>query len=148
MRRSGLQITTTLDLDMQTLAQAVVAQKVAELQPKVDLSNAALVALKPGANEILAMVGSADFDNAAISGQVNVATSPRQPGSAIKPVLYATALSDNLISPASVLWDVPVTYTSTRRPTTPRPTTTDLPRPGDRAHGPGQQLQYPRRQAA
>ena len=111
IRRSGLQITTTLDLDMQTLAQTVVAQKVAELQPKVDLSNAALVALKPGANEILAMVGSADFDNTAISGQVNVATSPRQPGSAIKPVLYATALSDNLISPASVLWDVPVTYT-------------------------------------
>lgn len=110
IRRSGLQITTTLDLDMQTLAQSVVAQKVAELQPKVDLSNAALVALKPGANEILVMVGSADFDNTAISGQVNVATSPRQPGSAIKPVLYATALSDNLISPASVLWDVPVTY--------------------------------------
>ena len=110
VHRSGLQITTTLDLDMQTLAQTVVTQKVAELQPKVDLSNAALLALKPGANEILVMVGSANFDNTAISGQVNVATSPRQPGSAIKPVLYATALSDNLISPASVLWDVPVTY--------------------------------------
>jgi hypothetical protein len=57
------------------------------------------------------MVGSADFNDATIAGQVNVATSMRQPGSAIKPVLYATALNDNLVSPASVLWDVPVTYT-------------------------------------
>jgi membrane carboxypeptidase/penicillin-binding protein PbpC len=59
------------------------------------------------------MVGSADFANAAIDGQVNVAVSLRQPGSAIKPVLYATAFDDNLISPASVLWDTPVTYTLT-----------------------------------
>ena len=76
---------------MQTVAQTVVAQQVAELQPQFDLSNAALVALRPGADEILAMVGSADFDDAAIDGQVNVAISPRQPGSAIKPMLYATA---------------------------------------------------------
>jgi 1A family penicillin-binding protein len=111
LRRSGLTITTTLDLDMQNLAQTIVAAKVAELHPKFDLSNAALVTLQPGANEILAMVGSADFNNTAISGQVNVATSPRQPGSAIKPVLYAVAFDDNLISPATVLWDTPVTYT-------------------------------------
>ncbi|MCO6450689.1 MAG: transglycosylase domain-containing protein [Caldilineales bacterium] len=110
-RRAGLQITTTLDLDMQQLAQTTVTQKVAELQPKHDLSNGALVALKPGSNEILVMVGSADFTDETIDGQVNVATSLRQPGSSIKPILYATALSDNLISPATVLWDIPVTYT-------------------------------------
>jgi hypothetical protein len=57
------------------------------------------------------MVGSADFNNDAIAGQVNVAMSPRQPGSAIKPILVAAALEDNLISPASVIWDIPVTYT-------------------------------------
>ena len=57
------------------------------------------------------MVGSADFNDAAIAGQVNVTISRRQPGSAIKPVLYATAISDTLISPATVLWDIPVTYT-------------------------------------
>ena len=111
MRRGGLQVQTTLDMPMQQIAQQVVAENVAELQPVYDLSNAALVALKPGSGEILAMVGSADFANDEISGQVNVAVSPRQPGSAIKPILYATAFEDNLISPASVLWDVPVTYT-------------------------------------
>lgn len=109
--RAGLQITTTLDLEMQNLAQATVTTKVAEARPRFDLTNGALVALRPGANEVLAMVGSADFNDAGISGQVNVATSPRQPGSAIKPVFYATALNDNLASPATVLWDIPVTYT-------------------------------------
>ncbi len=109
-RRSGLQVTTTLDLTFQELAQAIVAEHVAELQPRYDLSNAALVALKPDTGEVLAMVGSADFANAAIHGQVNVAISPRQPGSAIKPILYAVALDTGLISPATVLWDTPVTY--------------------------------------
>jgi len=109
--RAGFQLFTTLDLDMQSLAQQVVANKVAELQPVFDLSNAALVAIKPGTAEILVMVGSADFLNDDIAGQVNVAVSPRQPGSAIKPILYAAAIEDNLVAPASVLWDVPVTYT-------------------------------------
>jgi membrane peptidoglycan carboxypeptidase len=100
MKRSGLQITTTLDLKTQTVAQDIIKKKVTELKPAHDLSNAALVALQPGSNGIVAMVGSADFNDAAIAGQVNVTISRRQPGSAIKPVLYATAISDTLISPA------------------------------------------------
>ncbi|MFZ2486620.1 MAG: transglycosylase domain-containing protein [Anaerolineae bacterium] len=110
LARSGWQITTTLDLPMQTLAQNTVSTQVAEVQADYDLSNAALVALQPGSGQILALVGSADFNNAAIDGQVNVATSLRQPGSAIKPMLYATAFNDALLSPASVIWDVPVSY--------------------------------------
>lgn len=109
-RRAGFQVIASLDLEMQRLAEGIVAARVAEFQPVYDLSNAALVALQPGTAEILAMVGSADFGNAAIAGQVNVALRPRQPGSAIKPLLYAAAFEDNLISPASVLWDIPVTY--------------------------------------
>jgi penicillin-binding protein 1C len=111
VRRAGLQITTTLDLPIQQLAQKTVTEKVKQLQPKYDLSNGALVAMRPGSGEIMAMVGSASFNDLKISGQVNVATSPRQPGSAIKPVLYALAFDQKLISPASVLWDIPVTYT-------------------------------------
>jgi penicillin-binding protein 1C len=109
--RAGFQITTTLDLPMQTLAQEMVRRQVDALRGQFDLNNAALVAMKPPTGEILVMVGSADFANEAIAGQVNVATRLRQPGSAIKPVLYATAINDNLVSPATVLWDVPVTYT-------------------------------------
>lgn len=110
-RRAGFKIFTTLDLEMQKWAESVVATRVAELRPLYDLSNAALVAMMPGSAQILVMVGSADFYDDTIAGQVNVALQPRQPGSAIKPVLYATAIEDNLISPATVLWDVPVTYT-------------------------------------
>jgi len=109
-RRSGLQITTSLDLTMQTLAQELVAEQVAKAEAQFDLSNAALVAMRPHSAEILVMVGSADFDDPAIAGQVNVAVSLRQPGSAIKPILYAAAFDRDLISPATVLWDTPITY--------------------------------------
>ncbi|MFN8440762.1 MAG: transglycosylase domain-containing protein [Caldilineaceae bacterium] len=108
---AGLRITTTLDLHIQALAQKAVSETVARLASASNMSNAALVALKPNSGEILAMVGSADFNNDAIDGQVNVSVRLRQPGSAIKPLFYATALEDNLISPATVLWDIPVSYT-------------------------------------
>ncbi len=110
--RAGLNIHTTLDLSMQRMAQQLVARKVAEFREPYDLSNAALVAMRPNSGEIVVMVGSADFTDTTIAGQVNVARSLRQPGSAIKPVLYAAALEDNLISPATVLWDTPITYTA------------------------------------
>jgi penicillin-binding protein 1C len=110
VRRTGMDILTTLDYEMQQMAQRIVAEQVTQLRPTYDLSNAALVALKPGTAEILTMVGSADFDNVAISGQVNVAVRQRQPGSAIKPVLYALALNDLQISPATVIWDVKAEY--------------------------------------
>lgn len=109
-RRAGLNIITTLDLRMQEMAQQIVAEKVAELQPQFDLNNGALVAIKPGNAEILAMVGSADFNNEEIDGQVNVAVSLRQPGSSIKPLLFAVALDEEIISTASVLWDTPISY--------------------------------------
>lgn len=110
VRRGGLHIFTTLDLQLQEIAQATVSNKVAELSTAFDMNNAALVAMKPGTAEILAMVGSADYTNDAIDGQVNVATRLRQPGSSIKPILYGIAIEDNLISPATVLWDTPVRY--------------------------------------
>ena len=58
---------------MQELAQRTVSEQVEQLREQYNLSNAALVALKPGTAEILAMVGSADFNNKEIAGQVNVA---------------------------------------------------------------------------
>ncbi len=108
--RAGLHITSTLDLPMQLLAEEIVKEQVGKLRPVYDLSNAALVAMKPGSAEVLVMVGSANFDDDSIDGKVNVATSLRQPGSSIKPILYATAMNDNLISPATVIWDLKAEY--------------------------------------
>lgn len=130
VERSGLRIYTTLDLRMHQLAQQIVSEQVAVLQPRYDLSNAALLVLKPGTAEILAMVGSADFENVGISGQVNVATRQRQPGSAIKPILYALAMDDQLISPATVIWDLEAAYRISRTDTY-RPRNYD-----ERFHGP------------
>ncbi|MBP8293674.1 MAG: transglycosylase domain-containing protein, partial [Caldilineaceae bacterium] len=108
--RAGLRIRGTLDLDLQAFAQDIVSAQVDRLRAGFNLNNAALVALKVGTAEVVAMVGSADFDNEAIGGQVNVTLRKRQPGSAIKPVVYATALDTDEVSPASLLWDVRVEY--------------------------------------
>jgi 1A family penicillin-binding protein len=88
--RGGLQVYTSLDPALQTEAERQVQAGVTELQGR-NVSNGALVALDPRSGEILAMVGSADFNDVEISGQVNVATSPRQPGSTIKPFTYLAA---------------------------------------------------------
>jgi hypothetical protein len=87
-----------------------VREQVDKLRAGFNLNNGALVALKVGTAEVMAMVGSADFADEAIGGQVNVTLRKRQPGSAIKPVVYATALDTDEISPASLLWDVRVEY--------------------------------------
>ena len=108
--RAGLAVQTTLDLDMQNLAQQIVRENVDALRGTYNLNNAALLALKPGTAEILVMVGSADYSNDAIGGQVNVTLRLRQPGSTIKPVVYATAFEKGLVSPATLLWDLPVKY--------------------------------------
>lgn len=108
--RAGLRIRTTLDLDLQAFAQRIVSEQVERLRAGFNLNNSSLVALKVGSAEVVAMVGSADFDNEAIGGQVNVTLRKRQPGSAIKPVVYAAALDTDAVSPASLLWDVRVEY--------------------------------------
>ncbi len=80
----------------------------------------ALVAIQPATGEILAMVGSADFYNEAISGQVNMAVSPRQPGSSIKPLTYLAAFEKGW-TPATLIWDVPSEFPPSGRPDDLRP---------------------------
>lgn len=111
----GLRVTTTLDLDYQRLAEQLARQHVAAVGPEHNLTNAALVALKPGTGEILAMLGSVNYHDDAIDGRVNVVLSPQQPGSAIKPLTYAAGLSPvngekPAWTPADLLWDVEVAY--------------------------------------
>jgi penicillin-binding protein 1C len=95
MAQGGLEVHTTLDLDLQEKGQAIVAHHLAALQerdgPDRNVNNAALLALVPQTGEILAMIGSADYFDPAIGGAVNTCLSLRQPGSAIKPITYAAA---------------------------------------------------------
>jgi len=117
--RSGFTIYTTLDPDLQEYAQQIVSNQVSQLTEN-NATDAALVAIKPGTGEILAMVGSADFYNEAISGQVNMAVSPRQPGSAIKPLTYAAAFEKGW-TPATLIWDVPTDFPPSGDPNDTRP---------------------------
>lgn len=102
--KGGLQVTTTLDLKMQGIAEDEARKQIAALAGK-NVTNAALVALNPKTGEILAMLGSVDFFDPKIDGQVNVAIRLRQPGSSIKPVNYVTAFQKGW-TPATVISDV------------------------------------------
>lgn len=117
---SGLKITTTLDLGLQDIAEGIVRRRLDELSGRArgtmdrNVRNAALVAMNPSTGEILAMVGSPDYFNQRIDGAVNAALMPRQPGSALKPITYATAFDPSRTatpwSPATVVSDVPTTF--------------------------------------
>jgi len=102
--RSGFRVYTTLDPDLQNYAQQSVRQQVEALAEK-KATDGALVAIRPQTGEILAMVGSADFFNDAIAGQVNMTLAPRQPGSSIKPLTYTAAFEKGW-TPSTLIWDV------------------------------------------
>jgi len=87
----GLRIYTSLDYGLQKLAEKSIADRAAYNLTRYGAANAALVALNPKNGQILAMVGSVDYYNSKIDGQVNVAIRPRQPGSSFKPFVYAKA---------------------------------------------------------
>jgi 1A family penicillin-binding protein len=112
--REGLQIRTTLDLRLQQQAEKAARDQVAELRQR-NAGNAAVVAIKPNSGEILAMVGSVDYDDVSIAGQVNVALADRQPGSALKPFTYLTAFEHGW-APSTMVMDVPTTFGGTYTP--------------------------------
>ncbi len=103
--RAGLQVYTTIDPVLQDAAEQMVFRQVQTLGEQHVLDGA-LVAIRPSTGEILAMVGSADFYNDAIAGQINMAVQPRQPGSSIKPLTYCAAFEKGW-TPATLIWDVP-----------------------------------------
>jgi 1A family penicillin-binding protein len=102
--RSGFHVYTTLDLDMQRTAQRIVQEQSPALRER-NANNASLVALDPHTGEILAMVGSVDFHDASIDGQVNVAVRMRQPGSTIKALTYLAAFERGW-APSTMLMDL------------------------------------------
>lgn len=116
--QGGLKVTTTLDLDVQEMAQKHVTGNVDKIK-NLRVTNGATLVTKPETGEILAMVGSRDFFDLENDGNVNVTVAQRQPGSAIKPINYATALERRLITPATVIMDVPTTFSGGPKPYKP-----------------------------
>lgn len=112
--RGGLRVFTTLDPAIQDVAEQAIAAQRASLAT-AGANNAALVALNPQTGEILALVGSVDYKDEAISGQVNMALAPRQPGSTIKPFVYLTAMEQGW-TPSTLIWDTPTQFPNGTNP--------------------------------
>jgi len=118
-RSGGLTVVTTLDLDAQRAAERAVANHLGRLAQQGarglghNVNNAALVAIDPRTGAILAMVGSPDYTDQAHHGAINMTLVPRQPGSALKPLIYAAAFDPTRAqpwTPATVVLDVRTSF--------------------------------------
>lgn len=120
VEKGGLRVTTTLDLDLQNTAQASLSAEVNKLE-RYQVGNGAALIIKPNTGEILSMIGSKDYFNATDEGQVNVTLANRQPGSSIKPIMYATAFQEKTLNPGTILIDSPTCFTAPgQRPYCPK----------------------------
>ncbi len=111
VEQGGLNVITTLDYDKQKIAKEVIDKYGEKNYKDWKASNAALVSIDTKTGQILAMVGSRDYFNDEIDGQVNVALRPRQPGSSFKPIVYAAAFKKGYL-PKTVVFDVNTTFTT------------------------------------
>lgn len=114
----GLTVITTLNLDAQHAAEKAVADHLQALREKGSLglghnvNNAALVAIDPRSGEINALVGSPDASDTTHNGAINMALFPRQPGSALKPIIYAAAFDPTRPQPWTAATSLPDVRTS------------------------------------
>ena len=104
VEQGGLKVITSLDWELQEKVQKVVQDQIAKVE-NLAITNGAAMVINPQTGEILAMVGSKDYFAEDYDGQVNVCLSLRQPGSAIKPVTYLTALKKGYTA-ATLMMDV------------------------------------------
>src|SRR3954469_19690831 len=100
--QGGFRIYTTLDYDLELKMEDVARSNAANLAQR-DGNNTAIVVMNPKTGEILSMVGSMDYFDASIDGQVNVALSERQPGSTIKPIVYVTTFTKGWMPAQGIL---------------------------------------------
>jgi 1A family penicillin-binding protein len=106
--RDGFKVKTTLNSDWQKYAEQVVKNQIANLQ-RNKATNGAVIAIDPKTGEIKVMVGSHDWTDEN-NGKINMTTRARQPGSSFKPLIYAAALEQKKITPATILHDNPIAY--------------------------------------
>lgn len=108
----GLKVITTLDFELQIEAEKIVKEYALKNETQFNASNAALVAIDPKTGDILTMVGSRDYFDESVDGNYNIAVAERQPGSAIKPFIYAKAFEKGY-TPATTLFDVQTQFSTT-----------------------------------
>lgn len=102
--RSGYKVKTTLDLNDQSMTEAAVKKQVDKLSSS-NVTNGAAVIIDPKSGDVLALVGSADWNNET-NGKLNMATATRQPGSSFKPFVYGTGIQNREMTAATIFADV------------------------------------------
>ncbi|MDO8183619.1 MAG: PBP1A family penicillin-binding protein [bacterium] len=107
----GFKVTTTLDWSLQEKAQEVVKTYGESNAKNFKANNAGMVAVDPKTGQILVMVGSRDYFDTANEGNFNITLAKRQPGSAFKPFVYATAFQKGY-APDTVVFDVPTQFST------------------------------------
>lgn len=118
VQKGGLKVITTLDYELQKLAETAIAEGAERNEKLYQGKNAALVAQDAKTGQILALVGSRDYFDIKNEGNFNVATRGlRQPGSALKPFVYLTAFEKGY-TPETIIFDVPTEFTA-NNPTCP-----------------------------
>jgi penicillin-binding protein 1A len=103
VKRSGYKVKTTLDLSKQKEIEAIVKDRIA-ISSSAGGRNAAVVAIDPKTGGVLALVGSADYNNPDF-GKVNMAIASRQPGSSFKPIYFTEAIDQKLITASTIIRD-------------------------------------------
>src|SRR2546428_484502 len=116
--RDGLVIETTLDAGLQSESERLVPLRLETLRDR-NATDAALVAIEPGTGRIVAWVGSATDGDPTHGGDIDMARTPRQPGSALKPLLYPAAVEHGYPA-ATPLLDLPATFAPSDGPYTPQ----------------------------
>jgi penicillin-binding protein 1C len=114
----GLRVITTLDWELQKEAEAIVAEYGDVNVEKFKADNAGLVATDPKTGDLLVMVGSRDYFNPEINGNFNTTLAARQPGSSIKPFIYAAAFSKGYL-PDTIVYDVATQFSPLCPPDSP-----------------------------
>ena len=114
----GLKVVTTLDWELQEKAEEIVARRVETNTTKFKASNAGLVATDPKTGDLLVMVGSRDYFSETVDGNYNIALANRQPGSSIKPFIYAAAFKKGY-QPSTILFDVKTQFSTNCEPGDP-----------------------------
>jgi penicillin-binding protein 1C len=108
---NSYQIVTTLDMELQKIIERVTSKYIAR-KSNLGVHNAAVLLVDTRDMSVKAMLGSANFFNPVIGGQINGTEIKRSPGSTLKPFIYALAMDQGLIHPATVLKDVPHSFGS------------------------------------
>lgn len=119
VERGGLRVITTLDTKLQEKAEEIVGRRSKELEKNFNATNMGLVAIDPKTGRILAMVGSRDYFDTANEGNFNVTLAKRQPGSAFKPIVYATAFKKEF-TPDTVIFDLETNFAAAGEPYVPQ----------------------------